>query len=238
MPYIYAHIPPVASVAGREAALTGGFCILEVSIKTNVYIDGFNFYYGALKNTPHRWVNLRKLCELLLPKNTVVEIKYFTALVSARPNDPDQPTRQQLYLRALRTVPGVSIHLGHFLSHEVKMPLVVAPGERQTYARVMKTEEKGSDVNLATHLLHDAHMGRFDVGVVVSNDSDLLEPIRIVRGQLGKKVGILNPHPNPSRALLPHIDFIKQIRAGVLRASQFPETLSDATGTFTKPARW
>ncbi len=82
------------------------------------------------------------------------------------------------------------------------------------------------------------HLGRFDVGVVVSNDSDLLEPIRIVQGQLGKKVGILNPHPNPSRALLPHIDFIKQIRPGVLRASQFPATLSDGTGTFTKPPVW
>ncbi len=71
-----------------------------------------------------------------------------------------------------------------------------------------------------------------------SNDSDLLEPIRIVREQLGKKVGILNPHKNPSRALLPHLDFIKQIRAGVLQASQFPDAMTDATGAFTKPAVW
>jgi uncharacterized LabA/DUF88 family protein len=234
----FGHIPPVASVAGREAALWAAFAFLETCIVTNVYIDGFNFYYGALKKTPYRWVNVRTLCELLLPKNTVAEIKYFTALVSARPNDPDQPTRQQLYLRALRTVPGVSIHLGHFLSHEVTMALAVRPGQPQQYVRVIKTEEKGSDVNLATHLLHDAHMGRFEVAVVVSNDSDLLEPIKIVREQLGKKVGILNPQKNPSRALLPHIDFIKQIRGGVLGASQLPATLTDATGTFTKPAAW
>ena len=57
-------------------------------------------------------------------------------------------------------------------------------------------------------------------------------------GQLGKKVGILNPHKNPSRALLPHIDFIKQIRAGVLQASQFSPVLTDRHGTFTKPAAW
>jgi uncharacterized LabA/DUF88 family protein len=152
---------------------------------------------------------VRKLCELLLPNNTVAEIKYFTARVSARPNDPDQPVRQQLYFRALGTLPGLAIHYGHFLTHEVTMPLAPVPGRSQQYARVIKTEEKGSDVNLATHLLHDAHMGRFDVAVVVSNDSDLLEPIKIVRGQLGKKVGILNPQKNPSRALLPHIDFIK-----------------------------
>ena len=118
------------------------------------------------------------------------------------------------------------------------MALVVPPGQPTKYARVIKTEEKGSDVNLATHLLHDAHMGRFDVAVVVSNDSDLLEPIKIVRAQLCKRVSILNPHPNPSRALLPHIDFIKQIRAGVLRTAQFPPALTDAHGTFTKPAVW
>jgi hypothetical protein len=93
-------------------------------------------------------------------------------------------------------------------------------------------------VNLATHLLHDAHMNRFDVAVVVSNDSDLLEPIKIVRDQLHKRVGILNPHRNPSRALLPHIDFIKQIRVGVLKTAQFPPTLTDAHGTFTKPTGW
>ncbi len=118
------------------------------------------------------------------------------------------------------------------------MALVVAPGQPQKYPRVIKTEEKGSDVNLATHLLHDAHKGRFEIAVVISNDSDLLEPIKIVRQELHKKVGILNPHPNPSRALLPHIDFIKQIRPGVLNAAQFSPTLTDARGRFTKPASW
>ena len=205
---------------------------------TNVYIDGFNLYYGALRNTPYRWLNPEQLCRFLLPGNTIGEIKYFTALVSARPSDPGQPIRQQLYLRALATLPKVSVHLGHFLTHEVIMALVVPSGQPQKYAKVIKTEEKGSDVNLATHLLHDAHMGRFDVAVVVSNDSDLLAPIKIVRQELNKRVGILNPHPNPSRALLPHIDFIKQIRAGVLNASQFPATLIDAHGTFTKPTAW
>ena len=225
-------------MAGRRAVLRGGFCISEACINTNVYIDGFNLYYGALKRTPYRWLNIRKLCELLLPNNTVNSIHYYTALVSARPSDPDQPVRQQTYLRALRTLPGVSVHLGHFLAHEVTMPLVPQPGKPQQYARVIKTEEKGSDVNLATHLIHDAHMNRFDVAVVVSNDSDLLEPIRIIRASLGKKVGILNPHPNPSRALLPHIDFIKSIRKGVLQTSQFAPQLTDATGAFTKPATW
>lgn len=207
-------------------------------MRTNIYVDGFNFYYGALRKTPYRWVNLETLFQLLLPKNTIQQIKYFTALVSARPSDPSQPQRQQLYFRALATLPKVSVHLGHFLVHEVMMPLVVAPGQPQQYARVIKTEEKGSDVNLASHLLHDAHMNRFDVAVVVSNDSDLLGPIKIVRTELGKKVGVLNPQKHPSRAILPHIDFIKQIRAGALSASQFPSNMQDVIGSFTKPARW
>ena len=118
------------------------------------------------------------------------------------------------------------------------MPLVPVPGRPQQYVRVIKTEEKGSDVNLATHLLHDAHMGRFDVAVVVSTISYLSEPIKIVRRELGKKVGVLNPQKHPSRALLPHIDFIKPIRAGVLQASQFPASLTDRHGTFTKPLTW
>ena len=74
---------------------------------------------------------MESLFQILLPKNTIQEIKYFTALVSARPNDPSQPQRQQLYLRALNTLPKVSVHLGHFLVHEVTMPLVVASGQPQ-----------------------------------------------------------------------------------------------------------
>jgi uncharacterized LabA/DUF88 family protein len=207
-------------------------------LNTFVYVDGFNLYYGALRNSAYRWLNLEALCQFLLPQNTITQIRYFTALVSARPPDVDKPVRQQLYLRALATIPKISVHKGHFLSHTVTMPLAVAPGRPQQYARVIKTEEKGSDVNLATHLLHDAHMNRFDIAVVVSNDSDLLEPIKIVRRELGKKVGVLNPHPHPSRAILPHIDFIKQIRRGALMAAQFQPTMADAHGTFTKPNTW
>jgi hypothetical protein len=74
-------------------------------MRTFVYVDAFNLFYGALKRTPHRWLNLQTLCELLLPKHDIQSIKYFTALVSARPSDLDQPVRQQTYLRALGNPP-------------------------------------------------------------------------------------------------------------------------------------
>lgn len=179
------------------------------------------------------------MCRLLLPKNSINEIKYFTARVTARPDDPDQPTRQQTYLRALRTIPNLSIIYGHFLTNPTTMLLQGHPADLPTsYVRVIKTEEKGSDVNLATHLLYDGFRGNYECAAVISKDSDLLEPIRIVRKEMSLTVGLLNPGNKLSLALVPHADFIYRIRRGVLNASQFPDELTDANGTFRKPASW
>lgn len=101
--------------------------------RTSVYIDGFNLYYGALKGTPFKWLDLRALCQAYLPNNDIDHIKYFTARISARPNDPLQPARQQAYLRALSTIPVVDIIYGHYLSHKVKARLAnPEPGKIHT----------------------------------------------------------------------------------------------------------
>ena len=94
---------------------------------TNVYIDGFNLYYGALKGTPYRWVNLVALCRLTLPRDRINRIRYFTARLTSLPHNPGQPARQQIYLRALATLPEVEVYFGQFLSHVVKMPLADGP---------------------------------------------------------------------------------------------------------------
>jgi hypothetical protein len=134
---------------------------------TNIYIDGFNLYYGALKGTAYKWLNPLDLCRVALKKYHVFHrLRYFTAKVLPRPHDPGQPLRQSLYLRALQTLPNVSIHLGHFLVHNIRMPLTSNPAHK---VEVVKVEEKGSDVNLATHLLNDAHMGDFACAVVISS---------------------------------------------------------------------
>ena len=203
--------------------------------KTIVYVDSFNLYYGALKNTPHKWLNIDALCRLLLPKNDIVEIKFFTARVKPRPGDRGQSTRQHFYFRALSTLADFSIYYGHFLTHPVWMTTVSGTPKR---ANVWKTEEKGSDVNLASHLLMDAFRNRFEVAVIVSNDSDLLTPISLVRREFGKVVGILNPQKNVSRPLAREADFVKSIRKGALSASQFPDKLTDAKGAFHKPKEW
>lgn len=204
--------------------------------RVNVYIDGFNLYYGAVKKTPYRWLNLRMLCENMLPNDRVHTVKYFTAQVNARPHDPQQPLRQQMYLRALRTLPDFKIIYGHFLTHSVPMMLTgVIPPQR---VWVDKTEEKGSDVNLASHLLMDGFKGEYEVAVLVTNDSDLAEPVRMVRHELHLGIGILNPHQHHSVPLKNLATFIKRIRQSDLINAQFPPTLSDSVGPFTKPKGW
>ncbi len=205
-------------------------------MKINVYIDGFNLYYGAIKGTPYKWLDVLKMSQLLFPNDEINKIKYFTARVSARPTDPDQPIRQSTYWRALQTIPNLSIIEGSFLVKPVMMP--VANTNPQKYERVIKTEEKGSDVNLAVHLLNDGYKKDYELAVMVTNDSDLLEPMRIVKQELNLPVGLVNPHKNPSFVLRQHANFIKQLRKGVLQASQFPATLTDTNGTFHKPLTW
>jgi len=78
---------------------------------------------------------------------------------------------------------------------------------------VLRAEEKGSDVNLATHLVRDAFRGEFDVAVVISNDSALYEPIRIVTHELKKPVGLLVPERvTISTKLKPIASFIRHNR--------------------------
>jgi hypothetical protein len=204
----------------------------------NVYVDGFNLYYGCLRHTTYKWLNLETLCRTLLPTYDIHRIRYFTARVSGR-TDPGTPIRQAVYLRALRTLPTVTIHFGKFLQSNVRMPLSSPrPGGPRT-VEVVKTEEKGSDVNLATYLLIDAFRHDSDVAVVVSNDSDLCEPIRIVQEEFSLPVGLLNPHPTPSQALLKlKPAFVRPIRTGPLSASQFPPAMSDARGKFSRPTVW
>jgi uncharacterized LabA/DUF88 family protein len=179
---------------------------------------------------------------LLRDDADIVAIKYFTARVKPRPGNPDQAQRQQVYLRALETVPKLTIHYGHFITRTATRRLVKDRKGKPAYAEVWTTEEKGSDVNLASHLLIDGFRARYDLAVVVSNDGDLKEPVRFVRHDLGAPVGVLNPHPRRSWALSPKDlrrgSFYKPIRQAVLAASQFPDQLRDARGTFRKPRSW
>jgi uncharacterized LabA/DUF88 family protein len=207
-------------------------------VATNVYVDAFNLYYGCLKGTPYRWLDLGALCARLLPRDRIARIRYFTAAVSARPDDPRAPQRQQIYHRALETVPSLSIHYGRYLSYVVRMPLANPPPGSRRMVEVLKTEEKSSDVNLATLLLLDAFRHDCDVAVVISNDSDLKLPIEVAQHELGLRFGVVNPHPSARRSQALRPTFFKQIRPSALADCQFRPVLRDAQGEIRKPKSW
>lgn len=257
-------------------------------MRTRIYVDGFNLYYGAVRGTRFKWLNPVRLSSLLLPpEHTIDRLLYFTAHVSGA-LDPDAPVRQHTYLSALRSQPIVDVHFGNFLAKTVWRPLVNLPvADRQinaprpitlpagifsvtgvtshqtlpvgSYPRQNKRdkkrrkknaplqdalvaefhtmEEKGSDVNLAVHLLNDAWKGLFDAAVVISNDTDLETPIRIVSAELGKPVFIVCPGRwQVAPKLRKAANYVRHVRDSHLKAAQFPNPLPGTT--IFKPAEW
>ena len=144
----------------------------------------------------------------------------------------------RLDLRALQTVPNLTIHYGHLLSKTKRRPLAEPTLSGPRTVEVLDTEEKGSDVNLATYLLLDGFDDEYEMAVVISNDSDLELPIRKARTRLGKRIGVFDPSRKRSFELHSAASWYRPLRRGPLSASLFPSTLSDARGTITKPAGW
>ena len=207
-------------------------------LRTVVYIDGFNFYYGEVRGTPYKWLDPFALFSRVLDqRNTLVKIRYFTARVQPTPYDPDANVRQDAYLRALQAhCPLVEIHFGHFLRHRIWSENANPPPPR---VEIWKNEEKGSDVNLALHLLNDAYQNAYDCAVVVSNDSDLAESMRLVRTQ-NKLIGLVTPGSGGRRKtsweLRQHAHFLKPIRQWMLQQSLLPDPIPGTS--ITKPPRW
>ena len=207
---------------------------------TNVYVDGFNLYYRALKVTPFRWLDLRKLATTLLPEDTIRTVCYFTARLDARPGNPTQPQRQQAYLRALVTLPDLEIHYGAFRSGVKRRPLADPVPGLPAYVRVRDSEEKGSDVNLATRLLVDGFNGEYEQAVVVSNDADFAAAMQYVRDGLGLRVTLVNPDARASspRVLAGAATYVKRLWRSHLQRSLLPDSMTDDVGVITKPAGW
>jgi hypothetical protein len=213
-------------------------CLGVNPVKTFVYVDGFNLYYRALKDTPYRWLDIDAVSKRLVHSgDTIEKVRYFTARVSARAGDPDAPRRQQILYNALETLPNVTFHFGKFLPKKKRRPLVSNP---EVYVEIHDTEEKGSDVNLAVHLLHDGWLGKYEMALVMSQDTDLVEPLRLVKKDLKKRVGLIwldGKRPNPE--MVGAASFVRHLSTADLKAAQFPNPLKKADGTsLNKPNGW
>lgn len=209
-------------------------------LRTHVYVDGFNFYYGAARPHGIRWIDLRRMAQRILgPRHEVEQVHLYTAPLHDRVSDGRAAGRHELFLRALRARGGVEIVLG---SHSVgprRLPLLGADGRPGEIVTVLQTTEKGTDVNLAVDLVHHALVGRWQAAAVVSNDADLSRAVQVARRHAGLPVGVVNPHAGKqSRHLAREASFIKTIRRGDLASSQLPIRLRDAAGWIQRPADW
>jgi uncharacterized LabA/DUF88 family protein len=168
------------------------------------YIDGFNFYFRRLRNKPYRWLDLVAMIDALFPNDEVVKVKYFTARISGK-FDVQKPLRQAVYLRALKTIPRLEIIEGQYFTKIASRRLVEthtnAQGVTVISAEIWDSDEKGSDVNLGSHLLNDAWKDEYDVAAVLTNDSDLAVPMQMSR-ERGKVVTLLHPDNNVSKNLI------------------------------------
>ncbi len=220
-------------------------------MRTFIYVDGFNLYYRLLKSDPAvKWLNTLSMAQAALPKSAeIVKVRYFSARVSGQ-KDQRAPARQQSYLNALETLPGFEAHMGNFLTSSKFAELAQPPEFRPRVewpadlpvpdvVKIIKKEEKGSDVNLASHLLMDSFRNAYEAAAVISNDTDLIEPIRLATQELGKYVGLLTPVANPNPKLKLVASFVRHIERRHLTHAQFPDSVPMPNGQIAhRPAEW
>lgn len=200
---------------------------------------------ASSKGIPSKWLDIEALADRMLPEYAVSQVSYFTAIIKTLPgSDAASPQRQQAYLQALGNGARTTIYLGKFRIDKRVMPLhptVWEPDGSPRLVKVKKTEEKGSDVALASRLLVDAANRTSDLYVVCTNDSDLVMPMSLVSSEFSGQVGLLSPleakrSSNELKQTNPVLH--RAITGADLAACQLPDEVDDKYGTVRRPAKW
>jgi uncharacterized LabA/DUF88 family protein len=205
---------------------------------TRAYVDGFNLYRSLLHNKPRlKWLDFTALWPQMFPDLVVERTYYFTAKVGALPLDRGAPARQERYLSALRTKwPEIQPIFGKFYADTV----VARPtaGAIRDRVEVHRNREKGSDVNLGAYLMHDVYEGEVDTAIVVSNDSDLRQPIEFARAK-GATIILCSPTARPSSELAQVVSQHFVLREARTATAQFPDVITtDGGRQIHRPREW
>lgn len=227
------------------------------ALRTRVYIDGYNLYYGCLKGSPYKWLDPLVLFEqhiiptsmppgmhaVLLP----LSIKYFTArIVERAAKAEDSVSSQARYHSALRKLYEGRIELveGYYSIVESKAKIVDGPKWPRDCDEIVvwKLEEKQSDVNLALQAYHDAITGEVDQVVVVTNDTDIVPALALIRKHTSVIVGLVIPTKKGEREvnkdLADQAHWVRaQIGGSELHRSQLPRVIAGRKPTL-KPHSW
>ena len=231
-------------------------------LRTRIYVDGYNLYYGCLKGTSHKWLDLITLFERhVLPSAATgpgasafelqqPAIRYYTAeILDKVAKAGESLASQQRYHTALKKLYPDRIECikGYYSLLQSKAKVVDA-GNPKRWPRecqeilVWKIEEKQSDVSLALQVYHDAMTGEVDHVVVVTNDTDIAPALAMVRRHTNAQIGLVIPTRDheriPNTELAAHAHWVRtHITDDELRASQLPRVVGRHRPTI-KPETW
>lgn len=222
-------------------------------MRTIAYVDGYNLYYGCLKHTSHKWLDLFKLIEGILriqdPQSQLELVKYFTAPVKAKISTKGEQALQAqgAYHRALVARGRVEVHNG-WHSLERGYALMCTPGVPPSKAArvpIWRLEEKETDVGLALNLYSDALHARCEQVVLITSDTDLrLALVLLERDAPHIRRGLIYPRAegaerpaNKSLATAAH--WVRgEIKSAELAASQLPPRVPTSKKPILKPDYW
>lgn len=218
-------------------------------MRTIVFVDGYNLYYGLLRGSTLKWLDLYKLFSNHVLDSTaeVLEIRYYTApVLKNMSDDPDSGTRQRTYLQALRKMPPSKVRIieGKIQQttpyQRLVTPIAAAPELKMV--QVYDFNEKKSDVNLASDMISGAWKGEYDQLVLCGNDSDhegALATIREHRPHI--RIGLVAPIKGNDSRMISHdlarfADWKKILSPVHLANSQLPEKIPHTS--IHKPETW
>lgn len=230
-------------------------------MKTRVYVDGYNLYYGCLRNTSYKWLDLKKLfLTYILPSSvpfpyTVdpISIKFYTAKILEKAGRAhDSVADQDAYHRALRMAysdQSVEIIEGYYSIDQVSAYLIdsnnpnVWPRNCQR-ANIWKLEEKQSDVNLALDSVVDAILDpELEHIVFVTNDTDIVPALRKLKQVTTAKIGLIIPtrklERSPNADLAELADWTRtHITTDELSLSLLPRSITGLKKSVNRPISW
>lgn len=219
---------------------------MAVMKRTAAYIDGYNLYYGLLKGSSSKWLDpMRLVSSLLRDGHEILSVKYFTSPIRTYPHDAAAIDRQKVYLQALSTLPKVEVIHGFYRKDAVLMPVHEeackgCPAARDGLIKVVKLEEKRTDVNIASAMLLDAFNDEADVFVLVSGDTDFIAPVSIIRKDFKKTVIVFNPRQSKSW-LKDYASYYREIPRSLPGQCQLPERIpygSRGDRFINRPEAW
>jgi uncharacterized LabA/DUF88 family protein len=197
------------------------------------YIDGFNLYHSIQDlQQPHlKWFSVYDYAAFIAKKNgeDLAVVRYFSALATHR--QPSSVARHQTYLRALKST-GVEYVLGQFKGKSRKC--------LNCSTTWIAHEEKETDVNIAVQIIEDAIDGRMDACYIVSGDTDLAPPIRLLKRKFPQieYICVSPPGRRHPGELLALADRTERMTATSLQRNRLPPVISDSTGIFSCPSEY